>query len=67
MNYYSPTRDQAAAFGFPGADDLANMWEFYDKFTYFADARPLDKAIVKGKTFKEWAEVHKEELLAKLQ
>jgi hypothetical protein len=28
------------------------------------DARPVDKAIVKGQTFEEWAADHKDELLA---
>ncbi len=30
----------------------------------FNDARPVDKAIVKGQTFEEWAADHKDELLA---
>lgn len=32
-----------------------------------ADLRPLDKAVVKGKTFAEFAEAHKEELAARLK
>jgi hypothetical protein len=37
---------------------------FYKYFPYFNDARPVDKALVKGKTFDEWAADHKDELLA---
>lgn len=67
VNYYTKTRDEYAAFGFPGAAEMANMWEYYAQFPYFADSRPLDKAVVKGQSFKEWVTDHKEEFIAKLQ
>jgi hypothetical protein len=37
---------------------------FYKYFNFFNDERPLDKAIVTGQSFEEWAADHKDELLA---
>lgn len=67
MKYISPSRDQAAGAGYKGAAEMANMWEAYDKYENFAEHRPLDKVIVKGRSFKEWAQENKKELLAKMQ
>jgi uncharacterized protein YbjT (DUF2867 family) len=64
LKYVDVPDEKAAAGGYPGADDLANMWAFYKYFPFFNDARPVDKAIVKGQTFEEWAADHKDELLA---
>lgn len=67
MKLFSPTYEEAAAAGYKGAEEMANMWEFYIKYDYFSEHRPLDKAIVKGQSFKDWAEEHKKDLLAKMQ
>jgi uncharacterized protein YbjT (DUF2867 family) len=43
VRYQSVTPDQYRAFGFPGADDLGNMFQFYCEFgDYFMGARPLE-------------------------
>jgi len=45
VKYNAVTPDQYRAFGFPGADDLGNMFQFYAEFEdYFTGARPLDVA-----------------------
>jgi taspase (threonine aspartase 1) len=64
LKYIDIPDEKMAAAGFPGAEDLANMWQFYKEFDYFNDARPVTSTIVKGKTFEEWAEDHKKELTA---
>lgn len=37
------------------------------QFACRADMRPIDKAVVKGKTFSEWAEENKDVLTAHFQ
>jgi uncharacterized protein YbjT (DUF2867 family) len=45
VRYNAVTPAQFRAFGFPGADDLGNMFQFYAEFEdYFTGARPLDVA-----------------------
>jgi uncharacterized protein YbjT (DUF2867 family) len=43
VRYQSVTPDQYRAFGFPGADDLGNMFQFYCEFgDYFMGVRPVE-------------------------
>ncbi|HTN50173.1 MAG TPA: NmrA/HSCARG family protein [Burkholderiaceae bacterium] len=45
VKYNAVTPAQYRAFGFPGADDLGNMFQFYAEFEdYFTGARPLEVA-----------------------
>jgi uncharacterized protein YbjT (DUF2867 family) len=45
VKYNAVTPEQFRAFGFPGADDLGNMFQFYAEFEdYFTGARPLEVA-----------------------
>ena len=43
--YHAVTPAQYRGFGFPGAEDMGNMFQFYAEFEdYFTGARPLDVA-----------------------
>jgi uncharacterized protein YbjT (DUF2867 family) len=43
VRYNAVTPEQYRGFGFPGAEDLGNMFQFYAEFEdYFTGARPLD-------------------------
>jgi uncharacterized protein YbjT (DUF2867 family) len=45
VRYNAVTPEQFRGFGFPGAEDLGNMFQFYAEFEdYFTGARPLDVA-----------------------
>jgi len=45
VRYNVVTPEQFRAFGFPGAEDMGNMFQFYAEFEdYFTGARPLDVA-----------------------
>jgi uncharacterized protein YbjT (DUF2867 family) len=45
VKYNAVTPAQYRGFGFPGAEDLGNMFQFYAEFEdYFTGARPLDVA-----------------------
>jgi uncharacterized protein YbjT (DUF2867 family) len=54
------------SFGFPGADDLGNMFQFKRDFNeYFCGARKLDfsrKLNPEMQTFREWLAVHKDQI-----
>jgi uncharacterized protein YbjT (DUF2867 family) len=54
------------SFGFPGADDLGNMFQFKRDFNdYFVGARNLEftrKLNPELQTFEEWLAVHKEQI-----
>jgi hypothetical protein len=45
VRYNMITPEQFRGFGFPGAEDMGNMFQFYAEFEdYFTGARPLDVA-----------------------
>jgi hypothetical protein len=45
VRYNAVTPEQYRAFGFPGADDLGNMFQFYAEFEdAFVRARPVEVA-----------------------
>ena len=45
VKYNAVTPEQYRGFGFPGAEDLGNMFQFYAEFEdYFTGARPLEVA-----------------------
>ena len=45
VRYNTVTPEQFRGFGFPGAEDMGNMFQFYAEFEdYFTGARPLDVA-----------------------
>jgi uncharacterized protein YbjT (DUF2867 family) len=45
VRYNMVTPEQFRGFGFPGAEDMGNMFQFYAEFEdYFTGARPLDMA-----------------------
>lgn len=62
-------RETFAAFGFPGADDLASMFEMYrlcftDRSAERDFSRKLSPSI---RTFEQWARDHKDKLLAAMK
>ncbi len=67
VRHVSPTRAQYAAFGFPGADDLANMFAFKALCNEaFCARRPVEatRALVPGLTdFEGWLARHKAALM----
>jgi hypothetical protein len=60
------TPDVYRSFGFPGADDLGNMFQFYADFEdYFVGARSLDvtrSLNPKLQTFDQWLAKNKSKL-----
>ncbi len=66
VRYNAVTPAQYRGFGFPGADDLGNMFQFYADFEdYFTGARPL--AVARNlnpalQTFAQWAAANKERI-----
>ena len=66
VKYTEVPRDVAASFPFPAAAELANMFQFYNDFSMFADNRPVDKTVVRGSTFQKWAEENADGLKAVL-
>jgi uncharacterized protein YbjT (DUF2867 family) len=65
-SYNAVTPDVYRSFGFPGADDLGNMFQFYADFEdYFVGARNLDVARAlnpKLQTFDQWLAKNKSKL-----
>ena len=63
VDYNAVTWDQYRAFGFPGADDLANMFQYYCMFeSDFCAARPLETSRALNpalQTFAQWLAQHK--------
>jgi uncharacterized protein YbjT (DUF2867 family) len=61
--YHAVTPDQYRGFGFPGADDLGNMWQFKRDFeTAYCARRPLEasRALHPGiANFTTWLAAHK--------
>lgn len=54
--------DVYAGFGFPGAEELANMFKFYDEYAdHFTSTRDLDevKKLIEPKPFSVWLEENK--------
>lgn len=64
LKFVNVPDEAAAAAGYPGAADMANMFAYYRSFKHFNELRPLDGTLVKGKSFKQWAEDNKEALTA---
>ena len=66
VNYYAVPFDAYRAFGFPGAEDLGNMFQFKHDFEeYFCGARDLNFSRSLNpelQTFAEWATNNKERI-----
>ena len=66
VRYNAVTPAQYRGFGFPGADDLGNMFQFYADFEdYFTGARPLSVARKLNpalQTFAQWAAANKDRI-----
>lgn len=66
VTYNSVTPDVYRSFGFPGADDLGNMFQFYADFeSDFCDVRDVNEVrkLHPGlKSFKQWLTVNKERI-----
>jgi uncharacterized protein YbjT (DUF2867 family) len=66
VRYNAVTPAQYRGFGFPGADDLGNMFQFYADFEdYFTGARPLAVARKLNpalQTFAQWAAANKDRI-----
>ncbi len=60
--HYSPPWDEYRAYGFPGADDLGNMFQYYHDFAEdFRRARSIDEARRLNpalQTFDQWLRQH---------
>lgn len=67
LKFVNVPDEAAAAAGYPAAADMANMFAYYRDFPHYNNLRPLDKTAVKGKTFAEFAEAHKEALAARFK
>ena len=56
--YYAPTPEQYRGFGFPGADDLGNMFQVYQEFQqHFESSRPVAATRALNpqlQSFREW-------------
>ena len=66
VSYMPLKNEQMASLPFPHAAEMANMFQYYDDHTAFHDLRPMDKTIVKGKPFAQWAEENAALLKSKL-
>lgn len=66
INYFPVPFDMYRGFGFPGADDLGNMFQFKHDFEeYFCGARSIDfsKSLnPELKTFKDWLKENKDKI-----
>jgi len=66
VGYNAVTPAAFRAFGFPGAEDLGNMFQFYAEFAdYFTGARPLAVARSLNPsllTFDAWLAAHKDQI-----
>jgi uncharacterized protein YbjT (DUF2867 family) len=71
VRYHAVPADVFRGFGFPGADDLGNMFQFNRDFSdTFCEARPLDKSRELNpemKSFDQWIDDRKERLQALYQ
>ena len=58
IGYYAPTPAQYRGFGFPGADDLGNMFQVYQEFqSHFESSRPVEATRALNpqlQSFREW-------------
>ena len=66
VDYNEVTPEVYRGFGFPGADDLGNMFQFYRDFNEdFVAARPVEKAKKlnpKLASFQQWLDKHAKEV-----
>jgi len=65
FSYVPVNRTEYAALGFPGAADLANMYDFYVRCPEYVENRDVARVKEISPTtmnVREWAELHKEEL-----
>lgn len=66
VTYNSVTPDVYRSFGFPGADDLGNMFQFYadceSEFCGIRDTNEVRKLHPGLKSFKQWLAVNKERI-----
>ena len=66
VRYNNVTPEVYRSFGFPGADDLGNMFQFKRDFNdYFVGARNLELSRSLNpelQTFQEWLAVHKDQI-----
>ena len=66
IRYFSPPFDVYRGFGFPGADDIGNMFQFKHDFNdYYVGARDLSFARTLNPElldFKSWVAAHKDEI-----
>jgi hypothetical protein len=68
VKYQELPSEVVAGFGFPGADEMANMYLYYQLNEKDARrVRPLDRRLVPVKKFVDWASEHKNELLDSLK
>lgn len=68
FTYNAVDRDTYAGFGFPGADDLANMWHYYNadnkNFNENRDVAVSNALNSELQSFEQWAKTHKTEITA---
>jgi uncharacterized protein YbjT (DUF2867 family) len=68
VTYNAVTADTYRGFGFPGADDLGNMFQFYDEFErQFTSARSVEntRALAPSlMTFEQWLAKNKSKVVA---
>lgn len=66
VRYNAVTPSTYRSFGFPGADDLGNMFQFYHDFNdYFCGKRNVDevrKLNPELQTFEQWLDKHKDQI-----
>lgn len=66
VTYKSVSPEAYRAFGFPGAEDLGNMFQFYAEFEeYFTSSRSLDTSRALNPdllTFESWLKKYKDEM-----
>jgi uncharacterized protein YbjT (DUF2867 family) len=66
VTYNAVPFDVYRGLGFPGADDLGNMFQFKHDFEdYFCSARPLEATRAlnsRTQTFESWLEAHKDQI-----
>jgi uncharacterized protein YbjT (DUF2867 family) len=60
--YVAPTPAQYRSFGFPGAEDLGNMFQFYQEFDdHFSSSRPTERSRVLNpalQSFRSWLDAN---------
>lgn len=62
LKYVEVPRDAAAAAGYPGAEDHANMFQYYRDFGAYKELRPVEGTVVNAQPFAEWAEANEDAL-----